>query len=30
MNNRVSGFNPGPWWGLYGFTQWVQEWSIGG
>lgn len=30
MNNRVSGFEPGPWWGLYGFTQHTNEWSIGG
>jgi peptide/nickel transport system substrate-binding protein len=30
MNNRISGFEPGPWWGLYGFTQHLNEFSIGG
>lgn len=29
MNSRVSGFNPGPSWVFYGYTDYVQEWSIG-
>jgi peptide/nickel transport system substrate-binding protein len=29
MNNRVGGFEPGPWWGLYGFTQNVQNFAVG-
>ncbi len=29
MNNRIGGFEPGPWWGLYGFTQAVQNFTIG-
>lgn len=28
MNTRVSNFNPGPWWGLYGFTQHVHEFTL--
>lgn len=28
MNARVGGFEPGPWWGLYNFTQFVQEWTL--
>ncbi len=30
MNGRVGGFEPGPWWGLYNFTQHVQEWTLDG
>lgn len=30
MNSRVGNFNPGPWWGLYNFTQHVNEFTIGG
>ncbi len=30
MNKRIGGFNPGPWWGLYGFTQHVNEFTVGG
>ena len=29
MNRRIGNFTPGPWWGLYGFTQHVQEFSVG-
>ena len=29
MNARVSGFNPGPSWVFYGYTDHVNEWSIG-
>jgi peptide/nickel transport system substrate-binding protein len=29
MNSRIGGFEPGPWWGLYGFTQHINEWRIG-
>lgn len=28
MNSRVGNFNPGPWWGLYGFTQHVHEFTL--
>lgn len=29
MNARVNGFNPGPSWVFYGYTDHVAEWSIG-
>ena len=29
MNDRVGNFVPGPWWGLYGFTEHVNEFTIG-
>lgn len=29
MNDRIGNFNPGPWWGLYGFTHHVNEFTIG-
>lgn len=28
MNKRIGDFNPGPWWGLYGFTQHVHEFTM--
>lgn len=28
MNNRVTGFNPGPSWVFYGYTDHVTEWAI--
>ena len=29
-NSRLEGFNPGPSWVFYGYTDFVQDWSIGG
>lgn len=28
MNRRIGGFEPGPWWGLYGFTQHVHRFTL--
>lgn len=28
-NNRVSNFNPGPAWALYGYTAHIHEWTLG-
>ncbi|MGB1287623.1 MAG: ABC transporter substrate-binding protein [Aggregatilineales bacterium] len=29
-NQRIEGFEPGPAWVFYGYTGYVQDWSIGG
>ena len=29
-NSRIEGFEPGPSWVFYGYTGYVQDWSIGG
>ena len=28
--NRVQGFEPGPTWVFYGYTDFLHEWSLGG